>query len=205
MTTNSKKTWLIIAAILLYILGTIHGAHIHQVWTRSELQQIDTTTVMRTATLDSIPQTVISRPAPAEADPVIVSPERILNSQKDTTMVHIKPEVVEVSGKLTDGVTYQAILSGVQPSLQNLSISYPERTITKTVTKPYKGWIVSATADVAGYITPQFNPMAKVALETTYNTGPLHIGLQAGAIFTPGPWHASPYIGARFTVDIFKF
>lgn len=203
----NKKTWLLIAALLLYALGALSGVFIHRAWTKPDIQQIDTTTVTRTAELDSLPQTIVSQPAPADTPPVIVPSERVEIDTADSSCVRIFPDIVSVSGSLTNGLTYHATLTGVQPSLQDLAVSYPEHTITQTVTKPYTGWMLSATADIGGYAAPQLTVATKVALEASYNTGPLHVGLQGGimSIPTSGTWKPSPYIGARVTIDIIRF
>lgn len=204
---QKNKKWAIIAALILYALGTISGALLHRHWTKPIIQQTDTTTVTKTAVLDTLHQTVTPLPVPDDAPPVIVPASKVERDETDTTHYRITPDVLQVSGNLSDGLAYHATLTGVQPSLQTLTITYPERTITKSVAEPYKGWMLSATADIGAYAAPQITVATKAALELSYNTGPLHVALQGGIISTPtsGSWRPSPYIGARLTVDIYRF
>lgn len=203
----SRRVKIIIAsAVVLYTLGFFSGVLAHRAWTTPWIAQTDTTTVARTATSDSLPQTAITTPAPEDAPPVIIPSSRAERDTSDTTQVRIRPDVSVVTGTLSGGLTYQATLTGVQPSITQLKVTYPERIITQNAYKPYKGWMLSATADIATFATPQFTAFSKVAVETSYNTGPLHLALQGGIVSSPssGSWHTYPYLGARITLDIFR-
>lgn len=203
---NSKtKAWLIAAGVLLlFLAGFLSGVFAHRAWSTPWVEQTDTTTVIRTAQLDSLPQTVTTAPAPESVPPVTVPASSVERDPADTSVVRIRPELTTITGTLTGGLSYQAVLGGVQPSLQQLTVTYPETVVTNNVYKPYKGWLLSATADIAAFATPQLTVVSRVAIETSYNTGPLHLGLQGGVIMQPAPgsWNISPYIGARITLDI---
>ena len=203
---NSKTKVIIIAAIAVYALGFLSGVFAHRAWTTPWIQQTDTVTVFKTATSDSLPQSVVTAPAPERIPPVVVPSSKVERDTADTTQVRIRPDVSVVTGTLSGGLTYQATLTGVQPSITQLKVTFPERIITQNAYKPYKGWMLSATADIATFATPQFTAFSKVAVETSYNTGPLHLALQGGIVSSPssGSWHTYPYLGARITLDIFR-
>lgn len=200
---KAKTFTISIAAALL--VGLISGIFIHRgyVLKHSSPVQCDTVTVWMT--------TEVSHPEPIESHvgktPISLPAERFTRSAADSTLLEALPDMVTFRDSLDNGTKYTAVLSGIKPSIEALSISYPQRTITKSVPAPYKGWMLSATADIGAYAAPQISVATKAALEVSYNTGPLHVALQGGIISTPtsGSWRPSPYIGARLTVDIYRF
>ena len=204
-----KIKHLVILAVVVFLLGALSGGLLQRSWYRHGIEQrTDTVTVWMPATLDSASMVATSTPAPPSFPPVIVPAEDVTPAA-DSASVQILPEIVTVTGALTGGLTYQAQLLGVRPSLQSLQVNYPQTTITNTPTirEPYKGWLLSATSNISTFAVPQFQAFGTVALETSYNTGRLHIGLQGGVADTwsPATGHQfTPYIGARVTLDIFR-
>ena len=203
-----KGKQIAILTVVIFLLGALSGGLVQRAWFRHGIdQRTDTATVWMPATLDTASMVATTAPAPPSVPPVIVPAENVTPAA-DSATVQIRPELVTVTGTLSGGLTYQAQLLGVQPSLQSLQVNYPKTTITTstTIREPYKGWLLSATADIATFATPQFTAFSKVAVETSYNTGPLHLALQGGIVSSPssGSWHTYPYLGARITLDIFR-
>ena len=193
MTLKNKIILLSVAVTLIYILGALSGAALHRAWTRTDDKPAtDTVTVWRTAEASPAVDTVSTTKAE-----VVFTP--------DSSAVEIAPDLVTITGTLSGGGKYSAQLLGVQPSLQHLQVSYPERLVSNTKYKPYNGWLLSATASSYLDGIRPVRSVSLVGLETSYNTGPLHIGIQGGAAFDySGSWNISPYIGARLTIDIIR-
>lgn len=204
-----KGKQIAILTVVIFLLGALSGGLVQHAWFRHGIEQrTDTATVWMPATLDTASMVVTTAPAPPSVPPVIVPAENVTPAA-DSAAVQIRPELVTVTGTLSGGLTYQAQLLGVQPSLQSLQVNYPKTTITTstTIREPYKGWLLSATSSISAYTAPQIQTFWTVALETSYNVGRLHIGLQGGVADT---WSSaaghqiSPYIGGRVTFDIFR-
>lgn len=143
------------------------------------------------------------------ADPVLV-PAADISPSADSSMVEVKAEAKTYRDSIGD-FSYVATVTGVQASLAALQIQYSDRIITqtKTIVRPYEGWLMSITSDNAvTLLQPEFRSLT--ALEFSYNTGPFHIGLQGGLLVTK-PFQSQskafidPYLGGRVTVDIHKF
>lgn len=199
-----KAKHLAIIIAVVFLLGALSGALIHRAFVRPIVEKVDTVTVWKTAELDSLPKVIDTKPAPPSVPDIVIPTEQLTPSQ-DSSSVSVRPEVTTVSGTLSGGLTYQAQLIGLQPAIQSLQVSYPERQLTKTVLAPYKGWMLSATTDAFLYSSPKIQFSTKAGLETSYNTGPFHFGVQAGVLVTRSDaWNVSPYIGGRVTIDIFK-
>ena len=202
MTLKNKIILLSVAVTLIYILGALSGAALHRAWTRTDDKPAtDTVTVWRTAEASPAVDTVSTTKAQDTA-PISVPAEEVVFTP-DSSAVEIAPDLVTITGTLSGGGKYSAQLLGVQPSLQHLQVSYPERLVSNTKYKPYNGWLLSATASSYLDGIRPVRSVSLVGLETSYNTGPLHIGIQGGAAFDySGSWNISPYIGARLTIDI---
>ena len=189
------------AALLLLLAGFFAGFQTHRVWYTPKPGQADTVYVERTASADSLkPVDTALRP---DLPPVAI-PAKEVQVIHDT--VYIRPETQTFHEQLAPGVMATAIITGVRPTLDHLQITWPETLVTNTVVQPYKGWMLSATSDFSALasVSPTF--IAHAALEASYNTGPLHLGLQGGVAATQynGSWTPAPFIGARLTVDIMK-
>lgn len=192
--------------ICVFLIGAISGALIQRSFT-NPIIQADTTTTMKPAILDSIPRVEDSQPAP-ENIPDIIIPTVKLTPSDDSSYVSVRPELTTLTGTLSGGLSYKAQISGIMPTLQSLQVSYPERQITKTVTAAYSGWMLSASANTFLYSTGKLNAGAVAVIEASYNTGPLHLALQAGVMtIKPDTYtynKTTPYLGARITLDILK-
>ncbi len=200
-----KSRYIIIAAVVIFLLGALSGGLLQHSWDMRQIDRVDTVTVWKPASLDTSSMVATTKPAPPSAPPVVIPSDRIEKSE-DTTSVRIRPEIVSVSGSLSGGLTYQAELTGVKPAIQALQVNYPETTVTTTLSKPYRGWMLSATTAGAAYAAPQLTTFSTVAIETSYNVGRLHIGLQGGVAHTwsPGGQQLHPYLGGRVTIDLFR-
>ena len=189
------------AALLLLLAGFFAGFQTHRVWYTPKPGQADTVYVERTASADSLkPVDTALRP---DLPPVAI-PAKEVQVIHDT--VYIRPETQTFHEQLAPGVMATAIITGVRPTLDHLQITWPETLVTNTIVKPYKGWMLSATSDFSALasVSPTF--IARAALEASYNTGPIHLGLQGGVAATQynGSWTPAPFIGARLTADIMK-
>lgn len=190
------------AALLLLLAGFFAGFQTHRVWYTPKPGQADTVYVERTASADSLkPVDIVPRP---DLPPVAI-PAKETRIVHDT--VYIRPETQTFQETLAPGVMATAVITGIRPTLDHLQITWPEATVTKTVIKPYKGWMLSATSDFSALASPSIHSLARYGLEASYNTGPLHLAIQAGAATfsaAPGSWSTAPYIGGRLTLDILK-
>lgn len=168
--------------------------------------KVDTVTVWRTAAA-SDPDPVDVRPAA----PVPVSKDSLRPAPQDSSAVLVPAETRTYRDTLSDGTSYEAVVTGVRPVLSSISFNYPSSTITKTVTvvKPYEGWLLSVTSNNAVTKEACWGLTSQTCLEVSYNTGPFHFGLQGG-LQIEKPFQAkgaslSPYLGGRITVDLYKF
>lgn len=201
------KTKLIAILITIaFFIGLISGAFIHRGYVQRQTRPIQSDTTILLKQID------ITMPEPKESHvdetPISVPLAELKPVPGNNTVAQILPEVKTYSDTLSDGTTYTATVSGVQPSLQSLSLKYPERTITNTVMKPYKGWTLSAVADAKLSGTASMGFYAFTGAELAYNTGPFHIGIDAGLSefrTNKEPWQLSPYIGVSVRIDIIRF
>lgn len=193
----------IIAAITLFLLGFLSGIRVHKSWSGGDKEILDTVVVYRTAILKEPPLVIESIPAPDSIPLVTIPTTMIIEDEADTTVVSIRPEVVTVFGRLDNDINYLATLTGIQPSIQNLSVSYPKYSITRTVLKPYNGYLLSACADFAVSTMPQMHAVSRLTFEASYNTGPFHLALQAG-VMRGASQGTHPYIGGRISFDIYR-
>lgn len=199
------KTFAISVAAAL-LVGLISGVFIHRgyVLKHSSPVQRDTVTVWKT--------TEVIRPVPIESHvgdtPISLPAERFTRSATDSTLLEALPDMVTFRDSLENGTKYTAVLSGIKPSIEALSISYPQRTITNTVTVPYKGWDMGLKAEAFATGQNDFSALFFTGVEFAYNTGALHIGIDAGCTeqyFRPSGWAFAPYVGASLKIDLFHF
>lgn len=201
-----KSKHLAILAVVIFLLGALSGGLLQHSWDRRSIVRTDTVTVWKPAVLDTARMTATTTDAPLSVPPIVVPKSRIEPSE-DSTAVRIRPETTTVTGTLSGGLTYQAQLTGIRPQLQSLQVNYPQTTVTRTIQEPYNGWLLSVTSNVSAFAVPQLQAFGTVALETSYNTGRLHIGLQGGVADTWSPTaghQITPYIGGRLTFDLFR-
>lgn len=200
-----KTKHIVIICVAIFLLGAISGGFLQHSWDMRGMTDTDTTTVWKPARLDTATMVATSIDAPPSVPPVIV-PITHIEPSDDSTSVRIRPQLTTVAGTLSGGLTYQAQLTGIQPQLHSLQILYPETTIRKTFQEPYKGWLISATSSIAAFSAPQFQAFATAAVETSYNVGRFHIGLQGGmaGTWSQAGFQIQPYIGGRITFDLFR-
>ncbi len=194
---------LVAAALALFAAGVFAGFRTCRAWYPPvDPARVDTVYVQKTADIFS-PQPAETTPRP-DLPPVAI-PAKEARIVHDT--VYIRPETQTFQETLAPGVMATAVITGIRPTLDHLQITWPEATVTKTVIKPYKGWMLSATSDFSALASPSVHSFARYGLEASYSTGPLHLAIQAGAATlstAPGSWSTAPYIGGRLTLDILK-
>ena len=190
------------AALLLLLAGFFAGFQTHRVWYTPKLDpRIDTVYVEKTASVDH-PQPVDSVQRP-DLPPVAV-PASEAKVVHDT--VYIRPETLTYHEVIAPGVTATAVVTGVRPTLEHLQVTWPETVVTQTFVRPYKGFLFSATSDFSALASTSPTFIARAGLEASYNTGPLHLGLQGGVAATQysGSWKPAPFLAARLTIDLWK-
>lgn len=200
-----KTKYRILISASLLLLFFVLGYYTRKVTTRpiETGTKVDTVTVWRTA--------AASEPEPVEVRPAAPAPvrkESLRPAPQDSAAVLVPAETRTYRDTLSDGTSYEAIITGVQPVLSSIRFKYPSSLITKTVTvsKPYEGWMLSATSNNAVTKESSWGLTSQTCLELSYNTGPFHLGLQGGVqitkSFTPAGPGFAPYLGGRLTIDI---
>lgn len=196
MTGNSK--YILIAALTALVIGLAVGiGSTSRYYCRQETTPADTVYVERTIEMNT--STAERKQLPSTGT-VSIPKESI--SSSDSSTVAIKKDSVRVSGtEPISGATYEAVITGVQPDLNNLRITVPERVVTKTVTKPQTGWSLGIFADA--YYYSNFD--ARAGLYTSYTAGPFCIHLDVGAMYSNiGPNKAvNPFVGAGIKIQLY--
>lgn len=131
-------------------------------------------------------------------------PKKELQPTADTSVFSIRKDSVIVKGiEPLSGAKYEATVTGIQPTLERLNFTIPERVVTKTIVKPLSGWSIGIFGDG---IYQQYKFDAKAGLYASYTAGPFCLHFDAGAIWSDlGPNNAiSPYIGAGVRIELFR-
>ena len=196
MTGNSK--YILIAALTALVIGLAVGiGSTSRYYSRQETTPADTVYVERTIEVNT---SEAEREQLPSTGTVSIPKESI--SSTDSSTIAIKKDSVRVSGtEPISGATYEAVITGVQPDLNNLRITVPERVVTKTVTKPQTGWSLGIFADA--YYYGNFD--ARAGLYTSYTAGPFCIHLDVGAMYSNiGPNKAvNPFVGAGIKIQLY--
>lgn len=196
MTGNSK--YILIAALTALVIGLAVGiGSTSRYYSRQETTPADTVYVERTIEVNT---SEAEREQLPSTGTVSIQKESI--SFSDSSTIAIKKDSVRVSGtEPISGATYEAVITGVQPDLNNLRITVPERVVTKTVTKPQTGWSLGIFADA--YYYSNFD--ARAGLYTSYTAGPFCIHLDVGAMYSNiGPNKAvNPFVGAGIKIQLY--
>lgn len=130
-----------------------------------------------------------------------VSKAELLPS-RDSQTVAIRKDSVKISGiEPVSGASFEATITGVQPELKGLSISVPERVITKTLTRPPNGWSFGLCADT--YYHRQIDAMA--GIYASYTAGPFCFHIDAGAMWSDigSQRTVNPYVGAGVRIQLY--
>ena len=195
MTANSK--YIIIAILTALVIGLAVGiGSTSRYYCRHTTIQADTVVVERIIEANTSEAERVQLPSKGT---VSIPKESI--SLSDSTIT-IKKDSVLVSGiEPISGATYEAVVTGVRPDLNNLRITVPERIVTRTVTKPPTGWSIGIFADA--YYFSNFD--ARAGLYASYTTGPFCIHLDAGAMYSNiGPSKTiNPFIGAGIKIQLY--
>jgi len=196
----NKRT--IVLLLVCIILGFISGWLIRKRTAEPVVTdtQIDTVYIEKKVSIDN-PAPVSSAPAP----PVLV-PRDSVRKTADSTMLSVAATTKTYRDTL-ETVAIEAIVSGVEPKVDRVSVTYlaPLVTTTRTIVKPFQGWKMSVSSNNAIYTQAL---QSQNCIEFSYTTGPFVFGLQAGAMVTkpfPGEVRVDPYLGGRLTFDILKF
>lgn len=196
MTVNSK--YIIIAILTALVIGLAVGiGSTSRYYRRQTKTQADTVVVERIIEVNTSKAERVQLPSKGT---VSIPKESI--SLSDSTIT-IKKDSVLVSGiEPISGATYEAVVTGVSPDLDNLRITVPERIVTRTVTKPPTGWSIGIFADA--YYFSNFD--ARAGLYASYTTGPFCIHLDAGAMYSNiGPTKTiNPFIGAGIKIQLYR-
>lgn len=194
MTGNSK--YILIAALTALVIGLAVGiGSTSKYYCRQTTTQADTVFVERIIEVNTSEAERVQLPSAG----TVSIPKSIISF--DSSTIAIKKDSVRVSGiEPITGATYEAIITGVQPDLNNLRITVPERVVTRTVTKPQTGWSLGIFAD-----TYYFNQLdIRAGLYASYTSGPFCIHLDVGAMYNIGPNKAvSPFVGAGIKIQLY--
>ncbi len=195
MTVNSK--YILIAVLAALVIGLAVGiGSTSRYYCRHTTNEADTVVVERTIEVNTSKAERVQLPSKGT---VSIPKESI--SLSDSTIT-IKKDSVLVSGiEPISGATYEAVVTGVRPDLDNLRITVPERIVTRTVTKPPRGWSIGIFADA--YYFSNFD--VRAGLYASYTTGPFYIHLDAGAMYSNiGSSKAvNPFIGAGIKIQLY--
>lgn len=197
MTVNSK--YIIIAILTALVIGLAVGiGSTSRYYCRHTTIQADTVVVERIIEVNTSEAERVQLPSKGT---VSIPKESV--SLSDSSTVTIKKDSVRVLGtEPISGATYEAVVTGVSPDLDNLRITVPERIVTRTVTKPQTGWSIGIFADA--YYFSNFD--ARAGLYASYTTGPFCIHLDAGAMYSNiGPAKTiNPFIGAGIKIQLYR-
>ena len=197
MTRNSK--YILTAILAALVIGLVVGtASMSRYYRRQATTQADTVFVERTIEVNTSEAERVQLPSTGT-----VSIPKESASFPDSSTITIKKDSVLVSGiEPISGASYEAVVTGVRPDLNNLRITVPERVVTKTVTKPQTGWSLGVFAD-----TYYFNQLdARAGLYASYTAGPFCIHLDVGAMYSNiGPNKAvNPFVGAGIKIQLYQ-
>lgn len=197
MTRNSK--YILTAILAALVIGLVVGAgSMSRYYRRQTTIQADTVFVERIIEVNTSEAERVQLPSTGT-----VSIPKESASFPDSSTITIKKDSVLVSGiEPISGATYEAVVTGVRPDLNNLRITVPERVVTKTVTKPQTGWSLGLFAD-----TYYFNQLdARAGLYASYTAGPFSIHLDVGAMYSNiGPNKAvNPFVGAGIKIQLYQ-
>lgn len=197
MTHNSK--YILTAILAALVIGLVVGAgSMSRYYRRQTTIQADTVFVERLIEVNTSEAERVQLPSTGT-----VSVPKESASFPDSSTITIKKDSVLVSGiEPISGATYEAVVTGVRPDLNNLRITVPERVVTRTVTKPQTGWSLGLFAD-----TYYFNQLdARAGLYASYTAGPFNIHLDVGAMYSNiGTNKAvTPFIGAGIKIQLYQ-
>lgn len=199
MSKTTKLTLILTASALL--VGFFAGLFTHSRYQALHTPEpkVDTVYVPKSAEIFG-PSPIESVPRP-DLPPAVV-PIKDVKVSEDSTSVSIEKETVTYRDTLAQGVVATAIITGVQPSLDHLHITWPETTITKTNYKPLDGWALGLSVSGAYAVTPFVTSGATVS----YTAGPARFRLDAGVLYSPtGQQKVSPYVGGGIELTMFRF
>lgn len=164
-----------------------------ELFERDTIHQTDTLYLWNEVQTDDIPPPAEILPAPDSVPPITV-PKSSLRPAKDSSAVEIVPETRIWRDTLPNGAAYDIRVSGVEPTLEHVSIIWPEKQITHTEVRNavQPGWALSAVGSVtaAGFRPEDILPFA--GLELSYSRKSFSFGI------TPGiQWERPPGVEAR--------
>lgn len=199
MLTKQIKTLILLIAIFGFgiITGVLTTSRHYRSHTTS---RTDTLYIERTIEAPISDAKIESHKSQVLAD----IPREDIKISADSSIVSVSKDSVIYKGvEPVSGATYEATVTGVQPSLDKLQFTIPERIVTKTVVKPYTGWSIGVFGD-GTYQQYKFD--AKAGFYASYTAGPFCLHFDAGAIWTDlGPNNViSPYIGAGVRMELFR-
>ena len=196
---KSKTAAILLAACLLagFLAGVL--AHSRYQARHTPEPKVDTVYVARSAEIFG-PEPVESVPRP-DLPPAVIPSSRIRPSA-DTSAVLAEKETVTFRDTLAKGVVATAVITGIQPTLDHLHVTYPETTVTKTIYKPLDGWALGLSANgVYTAISPFITGTATVS----YTAGPVRFRMDAGVLYQPADKQLSPYVGGGVEFTLFRF
>lgn len=196
-----NKTAAVLLAVAL-VTGFLAGllAHSRYQARHTPEPRVDTVYVARSAAVTS-PAPVDSARRP-DLPPAVIPSDRILPSPDSSAAVLVEKETLTYRDTLAKGVVATAVITGIQPSLDHLQITWPETTVTRTNYKPLDGWALGLSASGA-YATTSF---VTGSFTLSYTAGPARFRLDAGVLYQPRMEpRLSPYVGGGVEITLFRF
>lgn len=195
---KSQSKFILISVVFALLIGLAVGiGSTSRYYCHQTITQADTVFIERIIEVNTSEAERVQLPSEGT---VSIPKESI--SYSDSSTITIKKDSVLVSGiEPISGATYEAVVTGVRPDLNNLRITVPERVVTRTVSKPQSGWSLGLFADT--YYFNQFD--ARAGLYASYTAGPFCIHLDAGAMyFNIGQNKAVyPFVGAGIKIQLY--
>lgn len=198
MKTGSKV--LLTVGCIAFAIGVTLGACSASRYMRKHTtESVDTVFVTRTVDVPVGESSQEFSPAESYAE----VPKKDISEGPDSSVALIRKDSVVYRGvEKLSGISYVATVTGVQPCITGLSLTIPERRITRTVVKPLSGWSCGAFGDgcYAGRID------ARVGLYAAYTAGPFCLHVDAGALWTDISLRksVSPYVGGGVRIELYR-
>ena len=195
-----NKTSIIIAlVVLLAALSFVGGIFTHRAFSRSAGPQIDTVYLSTHTEQIDHPFPVSREPAPESIPSVTIKKEELLPT-KDTATVQVRPTVSTFTDTLPSGASYKIQTSGIGTAIENISLSWPEKNILKTV--PFKGWTVDAVGQ--GLLTDfsKEGVSGFVGVQVGYTSDRFSFGIGPGALWSRPPGAASHQTSLALTMNV---
>ena len=188
----NKTTIKFILLLVLLLVSFVGGISVQRHWHKEDVlsEQVDTVWIEKEVYVkDPIPVEVSS--AAPSTPPVMIKKED-LQTTPDSSTVSIHPSTTTYRDTLPSGASYDIAITGVGTKLEHIQIKWPETYTTRTVTKEYKGWELSAVGKGMATSFERHDMTYMVGMEFGYTAGAFSIGIGPGVVWQNEPGSVSP-------------